>query len=284
MNMETHTLMDGKVHLYKRDRSSYWQCSTYMDGRNHRVSTKEESLPIAKEFAKEKYNIVFNGLEPEGPQIAEQIGKEHGIKTIYSPANMLKPEEIKAMIEQGISTFGAIDVLVNNAGIQFVSPVEDFPEDKWNAIIGINLTSAFHTTKHVWKKMKEQKFGRIINIASAHGLVASEFKSAYVSAKHGLVGFTKTIALEGAPFNITANAICPGYVKTPLVEKQIADQARTHNIPESEVISKIMLEKQAVKEFVTVESLGKLALFLAGDTANTLTGTAIPVDGGWNAQ
>ncbi len=247
-------------------------------------STSGIGLGIAKEFAKERYNIIFNGLEPEGPQIAEQIGKEHGIKTMYSPANMLKPEEIKAMIEQGISTFGAIDVLVNNAGIQFVSPVEDFPEDKWNAIIGINLTSAFHTTKHVWKKMKEQKFGRIINIASAHGLVASEFKSAYVSAKHGLVGFTKTIALEGAPFNITANAICPGYVRTPLVEKQIADQARTHNIPESEVVSKIMLEKQAVKEFVTVESLGKLAVFLAGDTANTLTGTAIPVDGGWNAQ
>ena len=132
--------------------------------------------------------------------------------------------------------------------------------------------------------MKEQKFGRIINIASAHGLVASEFKSAYVASKHGIVGFTKTIALEGAPFNITANAICPGYVKTPLVEKQIVDQAKTHNIPESEVISKIMLQKQAVKEFVPVETLGKLAVFLAGETATTITGTAIPVDGGWNAQ
>lgn len=247
-------------------------------------STSGIGLGIAKEFAKEKYNIVFNGLEPEGPKIAEDIAKEYGIKTMYSPANMLKPEEIKAMIEQAITMFGAIDVLVNNAGIQFVSPVEDFPEEKWNAIIGINLTSAFHTTKQVWKKMKEQKFGRIINIASAHGLVASEFKSAYVSAKHGLVGFTKTIALEGAPFNITANAICPGYVKTPLVEKQIADQAKTHNIPESEVISKIMLQKQAVKEFVPVETLGKLAVFLATDTAATITGTAIPVDGGWLAQ
>lgn len=247
-------------------------------------STSGIGLGIAREFAKERYNIIFNGLEPNGAEIAENIGKEFGIKTQYSPANMLKPGEIKEMIDKGISAFGAIDVLVNNAGIQHVSAVEDFPEEKWNAIIGINLSSAFHTTKHAWKKMKEQKFGRIINIASAHGLVASEFKSAYVAAKHGIVGFTKTVALEGAPFNITANAICPGYVKTPLVEKQIADQAKTHNIPESEVISKIMLQKQAVKEFVPVETLGKLAVFLATDAAATLTGTAIPVDGGWNAQ
>jgi 3-hydroxybutyrate dehydrogenase len=247
-------------------------------------STSGIGLGIAKEFAKEKYNIIFNGLEAEGPQIAQNIATEYGIKTMYSPANMLKPEEIKAMIDEGIKTFGAIDVLVNNAGIQHVSPVEDFPEEKWNAIIGINLTSAFHTTKHVWKKMKERKFGRIINIASAHGLVASEFKSAYVSAKHGLVGFTKTIALEGAPFNITANAICPGYVKTPLVEKQIADQAKAHNMSESEVINKVMLYKQAVKEFIPVETLGKLAVFLALEEAATITGTAMPVDGGWNAQ
>ncbi len=247
-------------------------------------STSGIGLGIAKEFAKEKYSIIFNGLEPEGPQIALDMAKEYGIKTQYSPANMLKPEEIKNMIDSAISAFGVIDVLVNNAGIQHVSAIEDFPEEKWNAIIAINLTSAFHTTKHVWKKMKEQKFGRIINISSAHGLVASEFKSAYVASKHGIVGFTKTIALEGAPFNITANAICPGYVKTPLVEKQIADQAKTHNIPESEVISKIMLQKQAVKEFVKVETLGKLAIFLASDAASTITGTAIPVDGGWNAQ
>ncbi len=247
-------------------------------------STSGIGLGIAKEFANEKYNIIFNGLEPDGPQIAEKIGKEYGIKTMYSPANMLNPEEIKSMIDEAIRTFGVIDVLINNAGIQHVSAIEDFPEEKWNAIIAINLTAAFHTTKHVWKKMKEQKFGRIINIASAHGLVAGEFKSAYVASKHGLVGFTKTIALEGAPFNITANAICPGYVKTPLVEKQITDQAKTHNIPESEVISKIMLQKKAVKEFVKVETLGKLAVFLASDAASTITGTAIPVDGGWNAQ
>lgn len=247
-------------------------------------STSGIGLGIAREFAREKYNIVFNGLETNGAEIAAEVGKEFGVEVMYSAANMLKPEEIKAMVEEGIKKFGAIDVLVNNAGIQFVSPVEDFPEDKWNAIIAINLTSAFHTTKHVWKKMKEQNFGRIINIASAHGLVASEFKSAYVASKHGILGFTKTIALEGAPFGITANAICPGYVKTPLVEKQIVDQAKAHNMAESEVISKVMLYKQAIKEFVSVETLGKLSVFLASESASTITGTAMPVDGGWSAQ
>lgn len=247
-------------------------------------STSGIGLGIAKEFAKAKYNIVFNGLEPNGAEITENIAKEFGIKTLFFPANMLKPQELRDMVEKSIAHFGKIDVLVNNAGIQHVSAIEDFPEEKWDAIIGINLTSAFHLTKAVWKKMKEQKFGRIINIASAHGLVASEFKSAYVASKHGVVGFTKTIGLEGAPFGITANAICPGYVKTPLVEKQIADQAKTHNIPESEVISKIMLYKQAVKDFVSVESLGALAVFLASEHGALITGTAIPVDGGWNAQ
>ncbi len=248
-------------------------------------STSGIGLGIAKEFAKTgKFNIIFNGLEANGPEIAEQVAKEYGIKTIFDGANMLKPEELRSMVKKGLEQFGSIDVLVNNAGIQHVSAVEDFPEDKWDAIIAINLTSAFHLTKAVWKSMKEKKFGRIINIASAHGLVASEFKSAYIASKHGIVGFTKTIALEGAPFNITANAICPGYVKTPLVEKQIADQAKTHGIPENEVVSKIMLHKQAVKDFVTVELLGQAAVFLAGDQANTLTGVALPIDGGWNAQ
>lgn len=242
-------------------------------------------LGIAREFAKTKqFNIIFNGLEANGPEIAEAIGKEFGIGTMFSNANMLKPEELRKMVDDGIAKFGKIDVLVNNAGIQHVSAVEDFPDEKWNAIIGINLNSAFYLTKAVWKGMKERKFGRIINIASAHGLVASEFKSAYVASKHGIIGFTKTIALEGAPFNITANAICPGYVKTPLVEKQIADQAKTHGIPESEVVSKIMLYKQAVKEFVTVEVLGQAAVFMASEGASTLTGVALPIDGGWNAQ
>lgn len=248
-------------------------------------STSGIGLGIAREFAKTKqYNIIFNGLETNGPEIAQNIATEFGIGTLFSNANMLQPEELRKMVNDGIARFGKIDVLVNNAGIQHVSAIEDFPDEKWNAIIGINLSSAFYLSKAVWKGMKERKFGRIINIASAHGLVASEFKSAYVASKHGIVGFTKTLALEGAPFNITVNAICPGYVKTPLVEKQITDQAKTHGIPESEVISKIMLYKQAVKEFVPVETLGQVALMLASDSATTITGIALPVDGGWNAQ
>lgn len=248
-------------------------------------STSGIGLGIAREFAKTKqYNIIFNGLEPNGQEIAESVGKEFGIGVMFSNANMLKPEELRKMVDDAVSKFGKIDVLINNAGIQHVSPIEDFPDEKWNAIIGINLTSAFYLTKAVWKGMKERKFGRVINIASAHGLVASEFKSAYIASKHGIVGFTKTIALEGAPFGITANAICPGYVKTPLVEKQIADQAKAHNMSETDVVNKVMLYKQAVKEFVSVEELGQLAVFLASDVAKTLTGTALPVDGGWNAQ
>ncbi|GIV28340.1 MAG: 3-hydroxybutyrate dehydrogenase [Bacteroidia bacterium] len=248
-------------------------------------STSGIGLGIAREFAKTKqYNIVFNGLETNGKEIAESIGKEFGISTIFHGANLMYPEQIYDLANTAINTYGKVDVLINNAGIQYVSPVEDFPDEKWNAIISINLSSAFYLTKAVWKKMKEQRFGRIINIASAHGLVASEFKSAYVASKHGIVGFTKTIALEGAPFNITANAICPGYVKTPLVEKQIDDQAKAHGISREEVISKVMLYKQAVKEFIPVETLGQLALFLASESATTITGTAIPVDGGWNAQ
>ncbi len=248
-------------------------------------STSGIGLGIAKEFAKTKqYNIVFNGLETNGQEIADGVAKEFGIEVMFSNANMLKPEELRKMVDDAIVKFGKIDVLVNNAGIQHVSPIEDFPDEKWAAIIGINLTSAFYLTKAVWKGMKERKFGRIINIASAHGLVASEFKSAYVASKHGIVGFTKTIALEGAPFNITANAICPGYVKTPLVDKQIADQAKVHNMSETDVVNKVMLLKQAVKEFVPVEVLGQMAVFLASDGATTLTGTALPIDGGWNAQ
>lgn len=248
-------------------------------------STSGIGLGIAREFAKTKqYNIIFNGLETNGQEIADDVAKEFGIQVMYSNANMLKPEELRSMVNEGILKFGKIDVLINNAGIQHVSPIEDFPDDKWNAIIGINLTSAFYLSKAVWPGMKERKFGRIINIASAHGLVASEFKSAYVASKHGIVGFTKTLGLEGAPFNITCNAICPGYVKTPLVEKQIADQAKAHNMSEGDVVNKVMLLKQAVKEFVSVETLGQMALLLASETAGTITGTAIPIDGGWNAQ
>lgn len=248
-------------------------------------STSGIGLGIAREFAKTKnYNIVFNGLERNGAEIADAIAKEFGINVLFSAANMLQPQELRDMVASAISTFGSVDVLINNAGIQHVSPIEDFPDEKWLAIIGINLNSAFYLSKAVWPSMKTNKFGRIINIASAHGLVASEFKSAYVASKHGIVGFTKTLALEGAPFNITCNAICPGYVKTPLVEKQIADQAKAHNLSEEDVVTKVMLVKQAVKEFVSVETLGKMALLLCDDSSSTITGTAIPIDGGWNAQ
>jgi len=247
-------------------------------------STSGIGLGIATEFAKTGYQLVLNGLEPNGEEITQQLAKQYGVKAYFSPANMLKPKEIKEMMQAALQQFGKVDVLVNNAGVQHVSPIEDFPEEKWEAIININLSSAFHTVKAILPSMKENKFGRIINIASAHGLVASEYKSAYVAAKHGLVGFTKVIALEGASFGITANAICPGYVKTPLVEKQIKDQAIAHQISEAEVINRVMLVKHAVKNFVTVEQLGKLALFLSSDAANLITGTALPVDGGWIAQ
>jgi 3-hydroxybutyrate dehydrogenase len=247
-------------------------------------STSGIGMGIAEKFASEGYNIIFNGLEKNGADIAREIGEKNKVKTWYSPANMLKPEEILEMIQQGENEVGPIDVLINNAGIQFVSPIEDFPEDKWNAIIGIILTSSFHTTKAVWKGMKERKFGRIINIASAHGLVASEFKSAYVAAKHGLVGFTKVIALEGGAFGITANSICPGYVHTPLVEKQIGEQAKAHGISEDEVVNKIMLAEQAIKEFTKVEAIADLAFYLAGEQSKTISGAALSIDGAWTAH
>lgn len=247
-------------------------------------STSGIGLGIAIELASAGYNLIFNGLEENGEEIAKSIADKYKIEAIFSSANLLYSVEIEKMIHFSEEKFGCIDVLVNNAGIQYVSPIEDFPEEKWNAIININLTSAFHTTRLVWKKMKSQKFGRIINIASAHGLVASEYKSAYVAAKHGLIGFTKTIALEGAQFNINANSICPGYVKTPLVDKQIKDQAKAHGISEDEVINKIMLYKQSVKDFIPVETIGKLTVFLSSDEAKTITGSSFPIDGGWSAQ
>lgn len=246
-------------------------------------STSGIGLGIAIEFAKAGYNIAFNGLESNGAEIAKEVGEKYSVKTVFSSANMLKPAEIAEMVTMA-GTIGDITVLVNNAGIQHVAAIDEFPEEKWNNIIGINLNSSFHTSKLVWKGMKERGFGRIINIASAHGLVASEFKSAYVAAKHGVVGLTKVLALEGAPFGITANAICPGYVETPLVKNQIKDQAQTHGISEQEVVSKIMLHKQAVKQFVKVESIGALCVFLASEHGNLITGTALPIDGGWNAQ
>jgi 3-hydroxybutyrate dehydrogenase len=247
-------------------------------------STSGIGLGIAEEFAKSGYQIAFNGLEINGDEIAKEIGSKYSIKTAFYGADLRNSSSINEMVSSAIAYFGKIDILINNAGIQYVAPVEEFPEEKWNAIIDVNLNAVFHMSKAVWNSMKANKFGRIINIASAHGLVASEFKIAYVSAKHAVIGMTKVLGLEGAPYGITVNAICPGYVKTPLVEKQIADQAKAHGISEDEVISKIMLQKHAIKEFVTTETLAKLALFLASNEASTMTGTALPVDGGWTAQ
>ena len=247
-------------------------------------STSGIGLRIAIEFAKAGYNLVFHGLEKDGAEIAASIGKEYQIHTYFSSANLLDPAEISLMVKEASAHFGGIDILVNNAGIQYVSPVEDFPLNKWNDIIGVNLTAAFCASQAVWPDMKAKKWGRIINISSAHGLVASENKSAYVASKHGLIGLTKTLALEGAGFGITANAICPGFVKTPLVEKQIMDLANQQNISETEVIQKNILQKHAVKEFVTPDSIAALALFLSSENASMITGASMPVDGGWTAQ
>ncbi len=247
-------------------------------------STSGIGLGIAKAFAAKGFNIVFNGLEKDGADIAAGVAKEHGVEHLFSPANLMQPDAVRGLVKEAIDAFGGVDVLVNNAGIQFVSPVEAFPDEKWDAIIGLNLSACFHATKAVWPGMKERGWGRIINIASAHGLVASEFKSAYVAAKHGLVGFTKTIALEGAPFGITANAVCPGYVHTPIVENQIGDQMKAHGMSREDVVQKVMLQKQAIKSFIPVEAIVAAVAYIASDAAAQMTGVALPIDGGWTAQ
>ncbi len=248
-------------------------------------STSGIGLGIARRFAKAGANIILNGFgdEAEIKKIQDDISAL-GVKVIYSPADMSKPQEIRDMAKQALSAFGTVDVLVNNAGIQHVAPIDEFPDDKWDAILAINLSSAFHATKALAPAMKAKKWGRVINIASVHGLVASEFKVAYVAAKHGIIGFTKVVALDLAKYGVTCNAICPGYVNTPLVQKQIPDQAKTHGISEQEVKEKIFLKNHAIKEFVEVEDLAEIALFLCSDSARTLTGVALPVDAGWSAQ
>jgi 3-hydroxybutyrate dehydrogenase len=189
------------------------------------------------------------------------------------------------MIREAYKKFGTIEVVMNNAGIQYVSPLEDFPDQKWDDILQIVLSAGFHVSKAVWPKMKEQKFGRIINLASAHGFIASPFKSAYVSAKHGILGLTKTLALEGAEFGITVNAVCPGYVLTPIVEKQIPDQMKVHNMTREEVIKKVMLKEQAIKDFISAEAVAETVFFLGDSPAAAfITGIALPIDGGWSAH
>ena len=212
------------------------------------------------------------------------LAAEHKVTVLYSSADMGHPVEIAAMIDQTKRRFGTVDILVNNAGIQHVAPVEEFPVDKWNQILAVNLSSAFHGIRAALPGMKEKGWGRIINIASAHGLVASPFKSAYVAAKHGVVGLTKTVALETAGSGITCNAVCPGFVLTPLVETQIQDRARERGISREDAIKNVILERQPSKEFVKIEEVAALTVFLAGDSAASITGAAYSIDGGWTAQ
>jgi 3-hydroxybutyrate dehydrogenase len=258
-----------------------------LKGKNALVtgSTSGIGQAIAEKFASLGMNIMLNGFGDKDAiekQRADMASK-YGVKVAYSGADISKPAEIYGMVADTVKQLGRVDVLVNNAGIQLVSPIEDFPDDKWEAIIRINLISAFYTTKAVFKDMKAAKWGRIINMASAHGLVASPDKSAYVAAKHGLVGLTKTAALEGAVFGITVNAICPGYVKTPLVEKQIPDTAKARGITEAQVVKDVILAAQPTKQFVTVEQIAGLATFLCSDEAASITGAALSIDGGWTA-
>jgi 3-hydroxybutyrate dehydrogenase len=249
-------------------------------------STSGIGLGIARALAAAGSAVVLNGFgKPEDIVEAQaKIGSEFGVKVSYSSADMSKAASIVDMVGKTLDSYGRLDILVNNAGIQYVAPIEQFPIEKWDAIIAINLSSAFHTTRAALPAMRSNKYGRIINIASAHGLVASPFKAAYVAAKHGIVGLTKVTALETAEANITCNAICPGYVYTPLVEAQIEGQAKAHGIPREQIIRDVLLAQQPNKRFATVEQLGELSVFLAGDAASSITGIALPVDGGWTAH
>lgn len=249
-------------------------------------STSGIGLGVAKAFAKANMNVVINGLgtaEDNEPARSEVDALGTG-ETIFHDANMMVPEQIEDLVKSTEDKFGAVDIIVNNAGIQFVEKVEDFPISKWDAIIAINMSSTFHTTRAAFAGMKKRGFGRIINIASTHGLIASPYKSAYVTAKHGVLGFTKTIALEGAEYGVTANSICPGYVETPLVLGQVADTAKARGISEEQVINDVILKAQATKQFVQIDQVASLALYLASDAAAQITGSALPIDGGWTAQ
>lgn len=249
-------------------------------------STSGIGLCIARALAAEGANILINGFGDASAIEAERskIETDFDVKCIYSGADMSKPVEVAGMIKQAEDTLGSVDILVNNAGIQFVSPIEEFPIDKWDAIISINLNAAFHAIRAAVPGMKTRKWGRIINTASAHSLVASPFKAAYVTAKHGLAGLSKTVALETATFGITSNCISPGYVWTPLVEKQIPDTMAARNLTREQVINDVLLHAQPTKEFVTVDQVAALAVFLCSDSAMQITGSNISIDGGWTAE
>ena len=249
-------------------------------------STSGIGLGVARALAAAGADVVVNGLgDPTAIDFTcADLERESGSRIVYNPANLLDPAGSRSLVEETVESLGRVDILVNNAGIQHVSPIEEFPVEKWDAIIALNLSAAFHTTRAAFGAMKEAGWGRIVNIASAHGLVASPFKSAYVAAKHGVIGLTKTVALEGARHNVTCNAICPGYVWTPLVENQIGDTARARGISREAVIQDVLLAAQPSKRFAEVDELGALAVFLCGEGGKSITGTALPMDGGWTAQ
>jgi 3-hydroxybutyrate dehydrogenase len=249
-------------------------------------STSGIGLAIATAFAKAGFRVMLNGFgDPaEIEKLRSGLEKDNGVPVKFQGGDLTKPPECVALVKAGEAAFGKVDVIVNNAGIQHVSPIEDFPVDKWDAIIALNLSAAFHTTRSAMAGMKARKYGRIVNIASAHALVASPFKSAYVSAKHGLLGLTRTVALEGAMFNVRCNAICPGYVHTPLVEKQIPDTMKARNMTREQVINDVILAAQPTKEFVKPEDVAAFALFLTTPAADQINGAALSIDGGWTAE
>ena len=249
-------------------------------------STSGIGLGIATRLAAEGSNIVLNGFgeTKEIDALRSRLASQYKVSVVYDGADMSKPDAIAAMVKGALAEFGSVDILVNNAGIQHVAPVDDFPVDKWDAILAINLSAAFHTVRAALPAMKRKGWGRIVNIASAHALVASPFKSAYVAAKHGIAGFTKTVALEVAEQGITANAVCPGYVLTPLVEKQIPDTAKARGLSREAVIRDVLLAAQPTKRFVTVEEVAALTAFLCSQHAASITGAVLPIEGGWTAH
>lgn len=249
-------------------------------------STSGIGLGLAKALARAGANVMLNGFGDAATieQLCRELAAQTGVRVLYHPADVSKPDDVAAMIAAAESACGAVDILINNAGIQFVSPVDEFPLERWAAIQAVILNSSFYAIRAALPGMKRRNWGRIINLVSAHGLVASPFKSAYVAAKHGQVGLTKSVALEVAETGITCNAICPGYVLTPLVEGQIASQAKAHGLPRDRVIKEVILAAQPTKRFVEVEEVAALAVFLCGDAAKSITGAAIPIDGGWTAR
>ena len=249
-------------------------------------STSGIGLGIARTLAAQGANVILNGFgDPRSiDRLKDELAERHDVQVRYDGADMSQPAAIEAMMHAALAEFGCIDLLINNAGIQHVAPVDEFPLQKWDAILAINLSASFHTTRLALPAMKARGFGRIVNLASAHALVASPYKSAYVAAKHGIAGFTKTVALEVAELGITANAVCPGYVLTPLVEQQIPDTARARGISTEDVIRNVLLAAQPTKKFVTVEQVAALTAFLCSDDAASITGAILPIEGGWTAH